>query len=67
MVIIDQSIIDRNSNFLSTVINKARTPNFILINERNVKVEHNTKYKPEVKKLKKSFSPELLVRTIELY
>ena len=64
-VIIDKSIINRNSNFLSTVAHTTKSMNFILINGNNIKAEIKNKHNHKIRQLEKGFSPELLVKTIE--
>jgi len=66
IVIIDQSIINKNHNFLSTVIREGQNVNFILIKDKDIEMKTTPKYQAKVTQLKKGFDPELLIKAIEL-
>ena len=66
IVIIDQSVINKNHNFLSTVIREGQNANFILIKDNDIEMKITPKYQAKVTQFKKGFDPELLVKAIEL-
>ena len=64
-VIVDQSVINRNNNFISTLLVNTEKMKILLINEDNNKTGTKHKLNNEIIHLEKSFSPETLVKILE--